>query len=81
MHQCHVSAWSHPATLQCSGTRRVADRVATRHRAPRGPREAPRVEVADLAVASPATVSRAGMVYFDPPDLGWEPYFQSWVDA
>ena len=19
-------------------------------------------------------------VYFDPPDLGWEPYFKSWVE-
>eukprot|EP00929_Paragymnodinium_shiwhaense_P077086 TRINITY_DN3967_c0_g4_i1.p1 TRINITY_DN3967_c0_g4~~TRINITY_DN3967_c0_g4_i1.p1 ORF type:complete len:2593 (+),score=910.05 TRINITY_DN3967_c0_g4_i1:931-7779(+) len=37
-------------------------------------------EVADLLQASPATVSRAGMVYFDPGDLGWEPYFTSWVE-
>ena len=36
-------------------------------------------EVQDLKVASPATVSRAGMVYFDVIDLGWQPAFDSWV--
>ncbi|XP_076380407.1 dynein heavy chain at 89D [Megalopta genalis] len=36
-------------------------------------------EVGDLQYASPATVSRAGMVYVDPKNLGYEPYMDKWV--
>ena len=36
-------------------------------------------EVADLLYASPATVSRCGMVWVDPKNLGFRPYFERWT--
>ncbi len=37
-------------------------------------------EVGDLQYASPATVSRCGMVYIDPKSLGYKPFYQKWVN-
>uniref|UniRef100_I3MYF0 Dynein axonemal heavy chain 6 n=1 Tax=Ictidomys tridecemlineatus TaxID=43179 RepID=I3MYF0_ICTTR len=36
-------------------------------------------EVQDLKVASPATVSRCGMVFVDPEELKWMPYVKTWM--
>jgi len=38
-------------------------------------------EVYDLQYASPATVSRCGMVYVDPKNLGYEPFWLKWLNT
>ncbi|KAJ4427781.1 hypothetical protein ANN_25434 [Periplaneta americana] len=37
-------------------------------------------EISNLRTATPATVSRAGILYINPQDLGWNPYVTSWLE-
>ena len=37
------------------------------------------LQVGDLQYASPATVSRCGMVFVDPKNLRYTPYWMKWV--
>eukprot|EP01084_Bolivina_argentea_P009096 17033_1 len=38
-------------------------------------------EVSHLKNATPATVSRAGILYINEADIGWKPMIDSWIDA
>nr|XP_032294976.1 dynein heavy chain 9, axonemal [Drosophila virilis] len=38
-------------------------------------------EVGHLRAATPATVSRAGILYINPQDLGWSPFVSSWLET
>lgn len=38
-------------------------------------------EVSDLSAASPATVSRCGMVFIAQDQLGWRPAVQTWLET
>lgn len=38
-------------------------------------------EISNLRTATPATVSRAGILYINPADLGWNPFVASWIET
>ncbi|KAG3108336.1 Dynein heavy chain 6, axonemal [Phytophthora idaei] len=38
-------------------------------------------EVADTSAASPATISRLGVVYYHPDCLGWKPFVETWAST
>ena len=38
-------------------------------------------EISHLRNASPATVSRAGVIFLNEYDVGWRPYVQTWVEG
>lgn len=54
--------------------------LASNERIPLKPHMRLLFEIGDLKYATPATVSRAGILYVNPGDLGWLPYVQSWLD-
>ncbi|KAF0977183.1 hypothetical protein FDP41_003836 [Naegleria fowleri] len=38
-------------------------------------------EISHLKYATPATVSRAGVLFIGEKDIGWQPYVASWIDT
>lgn len=36
------------------------------------------LEIQDMKCASPATVSRGGVLFINESDVGWKPYIESW---
>lgn len=55
--------------------------LASNERIPLTPSMRLLFEISHLRTATPATVSRAGILYINPADLGWNPFIQSWIDT
>ncbi|KAJ6650408.1 hypothetical protein lerEdw1_009397, partial [Lerista edwardsae] len=55
--------------------------LASNERVPLTPSMRLLFEIHHLRTATPATVSRAGILYVNPQDLGWNPYVASWIEA
>uniref|UniRef100_K7FTG1 Dynein axonemal heavy chain 11 n=1 Tax=Pelodiscus sinensis TaxID=13735 RepID=K7FTG1_PELSI len=54
--------------------------LASNERVPLTPSMRLLFEIHHLKSATPATVSRAGILYVNPQDLGWNPYVASWIE-
>ncbi|NXA70989.1 DYH9 protein, partial [Mohoua ochrocephala] len=54
--------------------------LASNERIPLNPTMRLLFEISHLRTATPATVSRAGILYINPSDLGWNPPVSSWID-
>ncbi|XP_037547527.1 dynein heavy chain 9, axonemal [Nematolebias whitei] len=54
--------------------------LASNERIPLNPTMRLVFEISHLRTATPATVSRAGILYINPADLGWNPQVSSWID-
>ncbi|PAA56702.1 hypothetical protein BOX15_Mlig034196g2 [Macrostomum lignano] len=55
--------------------------LASNERIPLTPSMRLLFEISHLRTATPATVSRAGILYINPGDLGWLPFVTSWINA
>ncbi|NXU59271.1 DYH17 protein, partial [Turnix velox] len=54
--------------------------LASNERIPLNPTMRLVFEISHLRTATPATVSRAGILYINPTDLGWNPVVTSWIE-
>ncbi|XP_067914454.1 dynein axonemal heavy chain 17-like [Heterodontus francisci] len=55
--------------------------LASNERIPLNPTMRLLFEISHLRTATPATVSRAGILYINPADLGWNPVVASWIES
>ncbi|CAF1186132.1 unnamed protein product [Adineta steineri] len=55
--------------------------LASNERVPLNPTMRLLFEISHLRTATPATVSRAGILYINPQDLGWGPQVATWIDS
>ena len=55
--------------------------LASNERIPLTPSMRMVFEISDLKNASPATVSRAGIIFINDTDLGWQPFKDKWICA